>query len=265
MTPNEASIKVPCEMAVFAFREHAVSQVGVFLASHFCYSGKAKNTSQIARNISELLPLGERQVRRHVNWLLDRDWLHKSHSEWYFFRSIDTVHRKEGWKFGRATKFNSNDLKQLKGYLAACVLTSLIETGIRGDRTVRLNRRTGTPIHPVSLSSVSQLLDCSERTAQRIVKEAERYNYIRTQENLSRIKGLLPITLKYLRQESIKTVRVNFFGSPDSKIVSIDRIRFVDSGLALQLPNLIQSNLKVKNRRGLNSYHPYRDNNGRQK
>lgn len=252
MIRKVTGIKVPCEMALFALKEKAISQVGIYLASHFHYSGKAKNLSEIIKELEEYLPIKDRQIRRGLNWLIEREWIQKASNNWYFFKSIDHVHRIEHWEFARATRMYSKDLKQLKAYLAASFFTSLIETGIWGNRTVRINRRTETPRYPISLSSIEQILDCSKDTARKLRNNAHKYKYINNEPNLVRIKSIKPETLKHLKIEGIQKIKANLFGYPDAEIIAIDRVRYKEGWLYIQKPNLIQSRLEIKSRRGLN-------------
>lgn len=253
-------LKVPCEMACFALREKVESQVGVYLASQFHYSGKARNVSSIIRELEYYLPIKDRQIRRGINWLIDRGWVQQAPKKWYFFKSIDRIHRLENWKFARATKMNPKDLKHIKEYLSASFFSSLIETGLWGVRTVPPNRRTETPKFPISLSTIQKILNRSEDNARILRNNAQKYNYISNEENLVKITSITPEMLKCLKHQGVENIKAQLFGYPVSEVLAVDRIRYREGSLFVQKPNLIKSNLKIKSRRGLNS-NPYRDNN----
>lgn len=252
MSTELTGIKVPCEMARYALKEKVIQQVGIYLTSHFHYSGKAKNLAQIIREFERYLAINDRQIRRGLNWLIDRNWIQRSSNNWYYFRSIDNIHRMEGWEFARATRMYPKDLKHLQPYFAASFFSSLIETGIWENRTVRKNRRTETPKHPISLSSIQKMLECSKDTARKIRNSAEQYNYISNNQNLIKITNISSDTLKYLKMEGVESFNAELFGYPGSRIITVDRIRYKEGSLYVQMPNLIESKLQIKSRRGLN-------------
>jgi DNA-binding MarR family transcriptional regulator len=251
-------LKVPTEMAEYALRENKCNEVAVYLAAQFQFSGKTKTKPSPATVLESKLQIKERTIYKHLSSLVDRNWIGIDRTnDWYHFRGINWVHDLEGWKYSRAVKCYQANLKNIKAFMMASFITSLIETGRLGKETERSTALSKQLFYPISHLSISKILKISISTVKRLVKQAQLAGFIKTQENLVQVTNLTLADINLARQHHIPKLRVELLGYADDKIVSIDRFRYTDNGadsettLFIQEPNLVTSFLMLKSRRGL--------------
>jgi len=248
-------LKVPAEMAEFALRESRTSEVMVYLATQFYFSGKAKTEPNPVKYLSNYLPLKKRAIYKHFNWLQQRNWIGKNESlGWYHFRGFNAVHNIEAWTFSRAVKMKSSDLQHIKPFLMAAFIISLVKTWKRGKETERKERRSEQLFYPVSHSALSKLLNISISTVKRYLKAAESLGYIKIEENLIKVTNMTKLDKRLINKTGLTSINVELLGYSDERIVPIDRIRFKDGSLYIQDPNIIYPLLELKSRRGLSKY-----------
>lgn len=242
-------------MAEFALREHRTSEVMVYLASKFYFSGTSKTEPSPAKYLAEQLPVKERTVYNHLNWLINRNWIGKDyHSGWYHFRGLNTIHQNEGWKFSRAVRMKPKDLFNIKPFLMGAFIASLVKTWKRGKETERNSRRSEQLYYPVSYSAIAKILKMDRSTVKRIIKHSQKLGFLKMEENLIKVKNLSISDVNKAKQLDLPVLRVDLIGSSDDKVVPLDRFRFKNNEVFIQEPNLIYPLLEFKSRRGLSKY-----------
>jgi hypothetical protein len=252
---KEPYLKVPIELAEFAFKQHKISQVRVYLASHFIYSGKARMSDEPVQRIANKLSLSDRQVYRALKWLSQKDWIGKdADNGWMFFRGIDKVHEIQGWKYSRSALMFKDDLPHFKAFLIGALIANFIKG--RGTGTDRESKRSQQSRCPVSLSIVQKLFGVSEKTAFNYRKLAEKYRYIKMEQNLPQVEGISPKDITHLKQNGIDRVDLRLFGSPDSVSVHPKQLRTDKGFIYAQLSNLITPNVLI-GKRNVNRSKPF--------
>jgi len=248
-------------MAQFALTEHKTRQVGTYTASQFLYSGNAHSSDKPIHSVSDATGYPAKSVYRYFKWLTDRNWIGKNDYGRYYFRGIDRVHEIEGWQFGRAAIMQKKDLKNIKAFLAGVVLASLAKTE-RGERTERKLPGSKPPASPISLSVLADTLQVCKSTAYKLRNLADTCKYIENRPNLVTITNWTPDQLTQLKDQDMHQLPVELLGYADRKIVPLDRIRYEDNKLKLQLPNKVQPLIDLTTRRGLLNTAPYGRTNG---
>lgn len=252
-------LKIPIELAEFALRERQISKAGVYLASQFIYSGKARIEGAAVSKIGTACNLKPRSVYSAFKWLINRDWMGKdSANGWYFFRGINHIHQIEGWKYSRSALMFEKDLQSIKAFLIGAFLASVCRSGNMGTGTERKSRRSVRTPHPVSLSFIEDTLNVSKKTAYNYRKEAESFKYIRMYQNLKQIKDLTLFDVKQMKQNNIETVTVPLFGSTQSVTVYPKQLIFDKENIFIQFPNLIYPLIPIgkRNLRGFKHTKP---------
>jgi len=241
-------LKIPCEMAVFALREHEVPKVCSYAAAQFLYSGKAKLSDRSARRIANEIGISQSTVYRHFNWLLDRNWIGKDEvNGWLFFRGMDFIHNIEGWKYSRAAVMQKKDLLNVKAFLIGAVISSIIKTG-KGTGTDRKSRRSEQSRFPISLSLIQKVLGVSRKTAFTYRKIAKKKGFINMIPNLRQVTGITAKDIRMLKQNNAESVTVDLFGSNESVKVHPNQLRTNKGFIYAQLANLITSNIQLRKR-----------------
>lgn len=244
----KAYIKTPIELAELALRERQVSKAGVYLASQFIYSGKARIESETVSKIGTACNLKPRSVYSAFKWLINRDWMGKdSINGWYFFRGLNHIHKIEGWKYSRSALMFEKDLKTIRAFFIGVFLASVVKSGNSEAGTERLSRRSVRTPFPVSLSFIEKALKVSQKTAFNYRKDAEKYKYIKMIPNLKEVK-LSVNDLRSIRANNPESIRVSLFGSPQSIQVQPKQLVIEKSKVKAQLPNLIFPNVLLKKR-----------------
>lgn len=235
-------------MAEFALKEHQISEVGIYLASQFIYSGKARVGNETVTKIGSVCDLKPRSVYSAIKWLIDRDWIGKdSENGWLFFRSINHVHQIEDWKYSRCALMIEDDLKSLQSFFVGAFLASVCKSGNSGTGTERLSRRSVRNPYPVSLSFIEKALKVSQKTAFNYRKDAEKYKYIKTEPNLKELE-LSVNDLRSIRANKPENIRVPIFGSSQSIQVQPKQLVIKNGMVKAQLPNLIFPNVLLMKR-----------------
>jgi hypothetical protein len=246
-------------MAIFAFREQKYKQACTYAASQFLYSGNAHSSDKPVHAVSSATGYPLKSVYRYFKWLIDRNWFGKNEYGRYYFRGIDRVHEIENWQFGRAAIMHPKDLKKVKAFMAGVVLASLAKTreGQRREQSIPgSTKRSIPPAAPISSSVLAGTLEVSTRTARKLRKLADKENYVNSRPNLVPITNWTADDLTMLRKQGLHQLPIELFGYPDKKKVSLDRIRYEDDKLVLQLPNLVEPLIQLKSRRYLSKYQP---------
>lgn len=241
-------LKIPVEMAEFALRERQISEAGIYIASQFLYSGKARIGNETVTKIGSECELKPRSVYSAIKWLINRDWMGKdSKNGWLFFRSINHVHQLEGWKYSRCALMFEDDLRSLRAFFVGAFLASVCKSGNSGTGTERINRRSVRTPFPVSLSFIQKALKVSQKTAFNYRKDAEKYKYIKMYPNLKEVE-LSKNDLRSIRANKPECIRVHLFGSSQSIQVHPKQLVSEKGIVKAQLPNLIYPNVQLKKR-----------------
>jgi hypothetical protein len=241
-------LKVPIELAEFALKENYVSQAQIWLTGLYLYSGKVRIDSDPYRLIGEVCNVKERTVYNKIRSLKQRGWIGKdSDKGWIFFRGIDHVHQIEGWKYSRSAIMFKDDLRHFKAFLIGAVIAGFIKGRVTG--TDRQSKRSQQSRCPVSISLIQKMLSVCEKTAYNYRKLAEKYRYIKMEQNLRQVTGITRKDISHMKQNQIDNVDLALFGSLDSISVHPKQLRSDKGFIYAQLPNLITPNVLIGKRK----------------
>lgn len=243
-------LKVPIEMIEFAFRERKISELSTYLACQSIYSGKAKISAKTNKTIADELSVSERTIYRSFKWLACQDWISKdSENGWIFFRGINRVHKKEGFKYSKSAILSRSNLSNLKGFFIGAIISNFIKSrGTGTDRNRGVSIRSLQSCFPVSLTIVQNLFGVSEKTAFNYRKLAEKQGFIKMYPNLKQVTGISPKDIVRMKQNNIERIELPVFGSSETLSVSPVQLRTDRGFIYAQLPNLISPKVLISKR-----------------
>jgi hypothetical protein len=240
-------VKVPIELAEYAIKENFVREAQIYLSGLHLYSGKVHINSNPYHSIGKLCKVKERTVYDKIRSLRQRKWIGKDlNNGWIFFRGLDTVHELEGWKFSRSALMFKDDLKHFKAFLIGAVIANFIQS--RGTGTERSSRGSEQSRFPVSISIVEKLFNVCEKTAFNYRKLAEKYRYIKMEQNLREVTGISSKDVIHLKHNGIDRIDLKLFGSSDSISIHPKQLRTDKGFIYAQLPNLITPKVQIGKR-----------------
>jgi len=242
-------LKVPIELCQFALREKKVTEVQIYISGLYLYPGKARVAPDLYSTIAKLCKCANCTVYNKVSWLKKRNWIGKDDNKgWIFFRGLDRVHQIESWEYSRSAIMWERDIRTIKAFFIGAVLSSLVYTGNKGNGTDRKSRRSLPTRYPVSISTLKQILNVSNKTAYNYRKLAQRHRYIKMTPNLRQVEGINMKDVISMKRNNIEQVNLKLFGSSQSITVQPNQLRSDKGSIYAQLPNLITPKVLMRKR-----------------
>lgn len=246
---NDPFLKVPVELCQYALSEKKVREAQIYLSALLIFSGKASVSSSTYKALAEACNTSERTVYDKLRWLLARNWMGKDDPNgWIFFRGLNRVHQIENWKYSTAAIFQQSDLQSAKAFFIGAVLSSLVLSGNKGNGTDRESKRSGPARYPVSISTLQQVLNVSEKTAYNYRKLAQKHGFIKMKPNLKQVEGITLKDIRHLKHNHVEYVELPVFGSSETLSVSPNQLRTDKGSIYAQLPNFITPKVLMSKR-----------------
>lgn len=247
---------IPTQLCQFAFVNKFIRPFQLYIYLKSVGSGKIKITDDIKIEIGKEIGLGsKRAVSNNLHLLLARNWIgFCKKSRYYYIRSFDRVKKIEGFKRQTAAEFHFKDIKKMKAFLIAAVITKLINQQKRRER--ELERKKGRSIpsscdrqlyFPVANLALSKILNIAISTAFEHKKIAQKAGFIKVKKEFVRCK--------LSDGKFVKATYKNHAKAANSKIAHKIRVR--NNYLWIQQPDKILSKIRLK-RKGKKSKHTRR-------
>ncbi|HBQ60051.1 MAG TPA: hypothetical protein DD671_10625 [Balneolaceae bacterium] len=235
--PKNEEYLIPVSLCVHTITNNLYRDLQVWLTLKFFFGFKFMLDRETLKKVSDWVSVSTRTVRRSINSLLEINWIgHDQNTGIYYIRGFYRIMEIEGLKGKTAARFQITWTEEIRAFLAGVVIGYLVNHRKKSEREASRKKRRGLPasrsgsFQPVSISTLSQVLEVSESTAFRLRKEAADKDFISMKQNI--INTQVPI--KYIK--IYKEVQTNHVFAKDGMVFE-------------QFPNLCRPELKFKARR----------------
>lgn len=138
-------------------------------------SGKRRITSPFVKKVCKDLDIHRSTFYRHLRWLCEHDWIHKSgRSDLFFIISHSRLLKQKNLKGNTAAYFRAGWFRSFKAFCSGCVIGYLCK------HQKKAGRKNGRPNKPstVATKALAKVLHIPMSTAYNLKQIAHSNNYI---------------------------------------------------------------------------------------
>ena len=229
---------IPLEICQFCLSKKFAGPFALYLVLNHLNDGRFRMNNEASLIVARMLGYKTiRSVRNNMIKLVARNFVgYDPQSDFYYIHGLDAIDRIFGFERRTAIKFYIKDIKNLKAFLVAALITNLTNSQKKKAKAAGLkigSSQQAAGFFPISALSLSKTLNISLATASRYKQLAKKAGYIDIHPNFD----LIAICPKY-----VKTLR-----SIDPGIWN--RVVIKNGKVYEQKPDLVKSNLQLKSRK----------------